>query len=124
MKKVVKSRENRVIRAGKNVFAELNLPDADVVFAKARLVVALAGAIKAQNLSQVEAARMIGLTQPKVSRLLRGDTRGFTIDKIVQLLTRLKRDVEIKVTRAPAKTAVGRVMITGSTLQTVASTKR
>jgi predicted XRE-type DNA-binding protein len=124
MKKPVKTSRIRVIRGGKNVFADLNLPDADVLLAKARLVLALAGAISSQNLTQFEAAKMIGLTQPKVSRLLRGDTQGFTMDKIVQLLTRLKRDVEIKVTRAPAKTTVGRVMITIPMPQMTGTTRR
>jgi len=124
MKKAVKSRENRVIRGAENVFADLNLPNADVLLAKARLVVALAGAINSQNLTQAEAAKLIGLTQPKISRLLRGDTHGFTLDKIVQLLTKLKRDVEIRVTRAPAKTKAGRVTISGPTPQKIGLMKR
>src|SRR5579872_1226799 len=114
MRKYTKSETNvniAVTRGSGNIFADLRLPNAAGELAKAKLVLALAAEIRAQGLTQVDAAQKLGLTQPKVSKLLRGDTSGFSTDKILSLLTRFGRDVKIEVTRAPARAAVGHVEV-------------
>ena len=86
-----------------NVFAELGFPDAEERFAKANLVIEIARTSQARRLTQVKAAKLMGIDQPKVSKLLRGDLRGFSTHRIRELLTRLGRDVEILI--GPAKHA-------------------
>ncbi|MBC5804633.1 MAG: transcriptional regulator [Candidatus Eremiobacter antarcticus] len=65
-----------------NVFADLRLRGPEAHLAKAQLIVALAAEIKSRGLRQVQVARQLGLTQPKISKLLSGDTSGFSTDKI------------------------------------------
>jgi len=98
-------------RSSGNVFADLGLPKADELLVKAELIVALAAAIKAERLTQMAAAKRLGLPQPKVSRLLRGRTEGFSIDKILTLLRRMKRDIDIQVKLAPRKATTGHVRV-------------
>jgi predicted XRE-type DNA-binding protein len=111
MKRSSKVSKISALRSSGNVFADLGLPNADEALAKAKLVVALAAAIKAERLTQFAAAKRLGLTQPKISGLLRGRTEGFTIDKIMALLRRMKRNIDIRVTQAPAKARTGHVRV-------------
>ena len=60
-----------------NVYADLGYPDADEMQVKARLVAQIAEIIRRRGLTQIEAAKLVGLTQPKVSAMLRGRFRGF-----------------------------------------------
>lgn len=80
-----------------NVFADLDLPDAEELFAKSNLVIEIGRTIKARRLTQAKAAALMGIDQPKVSRLLRGDFKGFSTHRIMEFLTRLGRDVEIMI---------------------------
>ncbi len=84
------------IEAGStNVYADLGLPDADEMLIKAQLASKIAEIIKRRRLTQVEAAQVIGLPQPKLSGLLRGQFRGISEGKLMDCLTRLGRDVTI-----------------------------
>ena len=76
MPKTTKHKKVTVTRSSGNVFADLALANASAELAKGKLLVALAGAIQAKGLKQTEAARLLGLTQPKISKLLRGDNAG------------------------------------------------
>jgi predicted XRE-type DNA-binding protein len=114
MRKHTKSETNvniAVTRGSGNIFADLRLPNASAELAKAKLVIALAAEIRAQGLKQADAAQKLGLSQPKISRLLRGDTSGFSTDKILSLLTAFGNNVKIQITRAPARAAVGHVEV-------------
>lgn len=83
-----------------NVFADLDLPDADELLFKAQLVVAIQAAIEAHNWTQTEAAAHIGIAQPDLSKLLRGRLEGFSTDRLLMTLNRLGRNVEIRVSSA------------------------
>ncbi len=83
-----------------NVFADLNLPDADKLKIKSGLVIEIARAIRKLNLTQEEAGRRMGIPQPKVSALLRGDFANLSERKLMDCLTRLGYDIEITVKRA------------------------
>jgi predicted XRE-type DNA-binding protein len=113
MRKHIRSKRNEigVTRGSGNVFADLRLPNAAAELTKAKLVIALAAEIRAQGLKQSDAAHKLALTQPKISRLLRGDTSGFSTDKILNLLTQVGKDVKIQVSRAPARAARGHVEV-------------
>ena len=91
-----------------NVFADLDLPDADKLKIKSGLVVEITKAVRKLGLTQVEAARRMGITQPKVSGMLRGDFANLSERKLMNCLNRLGYDIEIKV--KPAAEAVGHLV--------------
>lgn len=78
-----------------NVFADLGLPDADTHLLKADLVRRIDGIIRQRRLTQAQAADLLGLSQPDVSRLLRGSFRDYSMERLLRLLMALGRDVEI-----------------------------
>lgn len=80
-----------------NVFADLGLPDARRLKIKSGLVIEITKAVRKLGLTQDEAARRMGITQPKVSGMLRGDFSNLSERKLMDCLTRLGYDVEIKV---------------------------
>jgi len=80
------------------VIADLGLPNPGERLAKALLSRAIAKAVKARALTQVQAASILGTTQPKVSDLMRGNLGSFTIDRLIRYLTALNMDVRIEVT--------------------------
>lgn len=91
----MKSENVKIERGSGNVFADLGLPDADAHLLKAELVARIDRIIRKRGLKQVEAARMLGLSQPDVSRLLRGDFTEYSMERLLRLLTKLGRDVDI-----------------------------
>jgi predicted XRE-type DNA-binding protein len=80
-----------------NVFADIGLHNADEHLIKAQLVYKIDGIIKERRLKQVEAARMLGVRQPDVSKMLRGDFRQFSVERLLRFLVALGQDVEIVV---------------------------
>ncbi len=78
-----------------NVFADLGLKNPEELLAKAELVQRIAEIIAERKLTQVRAARLLGVDQPKVSALLRGKLDGFSTDRLFRFLNALGRDVEI-----------------------------
>jgi predicted XRE-type DNA-binding protein len=79
------------------VFRDLGLPDADLLQAKADLVHRISVLIGKRGLSQVKAAEVLGITQPKISALLHGRLEGFSMDRLVRFLIALDQDVRISV---------------------------
>jgi len=107
-----KIREDRAAYASaSNVYADLGYPDADEMLVKAQLVSKIAELIKHRGLTQVEAAKLLGLTQPKISAMLRGQFRGFSERKLIDCLTSLGRDVQIVIKESPQRRASGKVTI-------------
>ncbi|MCW5679553.1 MAG: XRE family transcriptional regulator [Anaerolineales bacterium] len=80
-----------------NVFADLGLPDADKLKVKSGLMIEITKAVRRLALTQEEAGRRMGLPQPKVSSLLRGDFTNLSERKLMECLNRLGYDIEIKV---------------------------
>ncbi len=80
-----------------NVFADLGLPDADKLKIKSGLTIEIAKAIRERGLTQAAAASRMGLTQPKVSSLLRGEFSNFSERKLMDCLSHLGYDIEIRV---------------------------
>lgn len=95
--------------SGGNVFADLGVPDADRLLIKSDLMIKIAKAIRNLGLSQEEAGRRMGLPQPKVSAVLRGDFTNVSERKLMECLTRLGYDIEIKVKRS--RQTVGRLKL-------------
>ena len=91
----MKADKTKIERGRGNVFADLGLPDADAHLLKAELVTRVDKIIRQRGLKQVEAAKLLGLSQPDVSRLLRGSFEEFSMERLLRLLTALGRDVDI-----------------------------
>jgi predicted XRE-type DNA-binding protein len=98
-----------VSRSSGNVFADLGLPDAEKLKIKTGLVIEIRKAMKARALTQQEAAKLMGISQPKVSDMMRGDFSNLSERKLMDCLTRLGYDIEIKV--RPSKAEVGHLMM-------------
>lgn len=98
-----------VRRGSGNVFADLGLADAEKLKIKSGLVIEIRKAMRNRGLTQQEAARLMGITQPKVSDMMRGDFSNLSERKLMDCLTRLGYDIEIKV--RPAKSDVGHLML-------------
>ena len=88
-----------------NVFADLGLPDAEKLEIKSGLAIEIVRAVRQRGLTQEEAGRRMGVPQPKVSALLRGDFANLSERKLMDCLTRLGYDIEITV--KPAAEPVG-----------------
>ena len=104
-----------VERGSGNVFADLALPDADVHLLKAELVNRIDRIVRQRCITRTEAARLLDLSQPEVSRLLRGDFREYSLEHLLRLLTTLGRDIDI-VIREPRSTDGGKLRITANEL--------
>lgn len=92
-----------------NVFADLEVPDAEKLKIKSGLVIEISRAILKLNLSQVEASKRMGISQPKVSALMNGDFTNLSERKLMDCLTRLGYNIEIKV--KPTRQVVGRLTL-------------
>jgi predicted XRE-type DNA-binding protein len=97
-----------VHRGSGNVFADLGLADAEKARIKTGLVIEIMKAMRGRNLTQHEVAKLMGITQPKVSGMMRGDFTNLSERKLMDCLIRLGYDIEIKV--RPAKAGLGHLM--------------
>ena len=102
--------DTTVERGNGNVFADLGFSDADAHLVKAELVSRIDDIVRDRGITEAEAARLLGLSQPDVSRLLRGDFREYSLERLFRLLTALGRDVEI-VVRQPRSASGGTLRV-------------
>ena len=94
----------------KSVYEELGFPDAAEMLVKAQLVLKIAKILRERGWSQQQAAKVMGLTQPKLSKMLRGQFRGISEAKMMDCLVRLGCEVKI-VVGPKRKTAASRVEV-------------
>lgn len=104
---------SKIERSSGNVFADLGLPDAEELQTKVRLAVEIVLAIEARSLSQVAAARILGVTQPKISALKSFKLEGFSVERLMTFLTLLGRDVEIRITARSRPASQGQIRVAG-----------
>ncbi len=102
---------SKIERGSTNVYADLGMANAEEMLVKAQLATKIGDIIKRRKLTQVQAAELLGMTQPKLSGLLRGQFRGISETKMLECLTRLGRDVEIVVKSAPRSRTEGHVSV-------------
>jgi len=93
-----------------NVYADLGLPDAQEMQIKAQLAQKIGELMHKRRLTQVAAAKLFGMTQPKISALLRGQFRGISEAKMIDCLNKLGRDVEIVIAESRQQTGSLRVV--------------
>lgn len=92
-----------------NVFADLGLADAEKLKIKSGLVIEITRAVRRLGLTQEEAGRRMGISQPKVSGMMRGDFANLSERKLMECLNRLGYDIEIKV--RPAVESIGHLTL-------------
>lgn len=86
-----------------NVFADLGLPDAEEMLAKANLAIQINDLIKKKKLTQVEAADLLGVDQPKISLLAQGKLSAFSLERLFKFLTILGQNITITVSKTKTK---------------------
>jgi len=94
-----------------NVYADLGMTNAEEMLVKAQLATKIAEIIKQRRITQVQAAELLGMPQPKLSNMLRGRFRGFSEVKMLECLTRLGRDVQIVIKTASRSRKTGHVSV-------------
>lgn len=94
-----------------NVYEDIGQPDAGEMQVKAQLAAKIGEILKSRNLTQSQASVILGLSQPKVSEMLRGKFRGISEAKMLECLSLLGRDVQIVISAAPASRAQGRIEV-------------
>jgi predicted XRE-type DNA-binding protein len=93
------------VKSSGNVFADLGLPDAAELDTKVRLCVAINRVVERSRLTQAEVAAILGVNQPKVSALLHYKLEGFSVERMMNFLVALGRDVQIVVKAKPRSRA-------------------
>jgi predicted XRE-type DNA-binding protein len=94
-----------------NVFADLGLPNPEELLAKAELAHKITVLIRKRGLTQAQAAKLLGVDQPKISYLIRGRLTGFSIERLMRFLLLLGQDIKISVEAAPRNRSQARVLV-------------
>ncbi len=80
-----------------NIFADIGIPNADIHEVKARVVICISRTMAAKKLTQTAAAKRMNIAQPDLSKILRGDFSGFSLERLLGFMRLLGSDVEIKI---------------------------
>jgi len=99
----------RIAGSSGNVFADLGLANAEQELLKARLTLQIYRTIKGRKLTQAQAGKILGIKQPHVSSLMRGQSGMFSVERLMDFLTALGHDIEIAVT--PSKKEYGKMFV-------------
>jgi len=105
---MTKGEQDFVVSRG-NVFADLGLPNPEEALAKAELAQKIIVLIRDRRLTQADAAKILGVDQPKISALMRGRLTGFSLERLMRLLILFGQDIQITVranTKEPARVRV------------------
>jgi predicted XRE-type DNA-binding protein len=110
MTKDIRPTEDSITDSSGNVFADLKVKDADAYLAKSALAIHIHNIIKRRNLTQGEAGKILGLSQPKVSAIIKGHLDGFSTERLFRFLNALGCDVRISISRPHPQTP-GQVVV-------------
>ena len=97
--------ETSIRRGTKNVFADLGFPDAETHLLKAQLMSRVQDTMQDRKLNQTNAARVMGVSQPDLSRMLKGRFRDVSVELIMRMLTKLGCEVDIVIKSQTRKRA-------------------
>jgi predicted XRE-type DNA-binding protein len=84
-----------------SIYAQLGYKNSEEMETKSDLVIEIAKAIKKKKLTQTQAAKMLGISQPKLSELLSGRFRGYSVERLMHFLNELGQDIDIIVKSKP-----------------------
>jgi predicted XRE-type DNA-binding protein len=101
----------RVRGSSGNVFADLGFRDADQMLVKAQHVTAISEVLTARQWTQQQASKVLGIPQPKLSKMLRGQFRGISEAKMMQCLTRLGRNIRIVIGSESSPNVIGEIQV-------------
>jgi len=104
-----KTKEIRIYQGSGKVFADLGVPNAEREQLNARLALQIDRLIKSRRITQAKAGEILGIGQPHVSGLMRGQSGNFSVERLMDFLTALGQDVEITV--RPARRAHGNLLV-------------
>lgn len=104
--------KSKIHESEANIFADLGLPDAGSHFLKAQIVAELYRLSNARKLSQAKAGALMGISQPEVSRLFKGQFREYSVERLMKFLTVFARDIEIVVRPAKPRSKAGKIRFT------------
>ena len=102
---------NKVVASSGNVFADLGLPDAAELDTKVRLAVAVNRLLESRQLTQAAAATALSINQPKNSALKHYKLEGFSVERLMNFLTALGSDIEIRVHLPKRSSSRGRILV-------------
>ena len=105
------STKSGITKGGGNVFADIGVPDAETHLLKAELVQRIAVLIEVAKLTQAEAAKRMEMTQPDVSKMLGGQFRPISIERLLRCLVALGQSVTIEVGPPAGKGAVPSITV-------------
>ena len=108
----------KITRGTDNVLADLGVENADELSTKVQLAVAINRIIKGRHLKQTEIATLLGIPQPKVSGLVNYKLDGFSVEKLLQFLIALDRDIEIRVHKKARVREQGRILVSSPSRRT------
>lgn len=111
---MAKRKDNRVTAGSGNVFADLGLPNAEELGTKLRLCAVINTILARRKMTQAEAARLLGVNQPKVSALKGYKLDGFSVERLMHFATALQHDVVIEIRPRAAAKGAARVMVIGA----------
>lgn len=97
-----------------NVWADIGRPDAEEAFARCLLMSRVCDIIRERKLTQAQAAKVLGTTQPTVSDLTRGKMSRFSLERLISFLTALGQDVQITITPRPEGAEGPALVVTGA----------
>jgi predicted XRE-type DNA-binding protein len=109
-----KKDKNAVIASSGNIFRDLGLANAEEKQTKVRLALAINQIIADRCLTQAAGARALGVNQPKISALRNYQLDGFSVERLMNFLTALDRDVEIVIRTKPSTRKAGRILVTAA----------
>ena len=101
----------KITQSSGNVYADIGVAQPEAMLVKAQLAQRVGSIISARKLTQREAAEIIGVPQPKLSNILRGQFRGVSEAKLMDCLLRLGNDVQIVVKPARRKASMGSLSV-------------
>jgi predicted XRE-type DNA-binding protein len=105
-----------VVQSSGNVFADLGLKGADEKLTKVRLAVAINQILHARRVSQIAAARLLHINQPKISALTNYRLEGFSVERLMHFLNALDQDIEITIRKKPRSRRAARIVVTQAQL--------
>jgi len=107
----MKNSNKKIQPSSGNVFKDLGLENPEELKIKSGLVYRIASLIKERKLTQIEAAKFLGIDQPKISLLLSGNLDGFSTERIFRFLLALDQEIEIRVRTSSRAKKKGKISL-------------
>jgi predicted XRE-type DNA-binding protein len=108
------NKKNDYIISSGNIFADLGFPDAEERMAKVNLAFQINSLIKRKKITQIQAAELLGIDQPKISALSTGKLSGFSLERLFRFLTILGQDITINITPKARSKKIAHVTVSTS----------